>query len=69
MIIACYIRVRNDRRDATMGGAGLTTGLGARFGDLDLSQGTIKLSPIVKLHPDKTDRTVTLELSPGSESK
>jgi hypothetical protein len=47
----------------------LTTGLGAKLGDLYLEQGTIKLSPLVKLHMNKTDRTVTLELSAADDSK
>jgi hypothetical protein len=47
----------------------LTTGLGIKLGDLDLTQGTIKLSPVVKLHLEKTDRTVSLELTAGEGPK
>jgi hypothetical protein len=47
----------------------LMTGLGAKLGDMDLEQGTIKLSPLVKLHIIKTDRTVTLELNAASDSR
>jgi hypothetical protein len=47
----------------------LVTGLGTKLGDFDPTQGTIKLIPIVKFQIQKTDRTVTLQLSPGSDSK
>lgn len=47
----------------------LATASGINLGDFDLNKGTIKLFPVVKLHMDKTDRTVTLELSPGENSK
>jgi hypothetical protein len=47
----------------------LMTGLGTKLGDFDPAQGTIKLVPIVKLQIQKNDRTVTLELSPESNSK
>ena len=47
----------------------LMTGLGTKLGDFDPTEGTIKLVPIVKLHIQKTDRTVTVELSPEVDSK
>jgi len=46
----------------------LTTGQGKKVGDLDLTRGTLKLSPIVKIRVAHTDGTVTLELSPGENS-
>ena len=45
------------------------TGLGTKLGDFDPTQGTIKLVPIVKLQIQKTDLTVTVELSPEGDSK
>ena len=45
------------------------TGLGTKVGDFDPTQGTIKLIPIVKFQIQKTDRTVTVELSPESDLK
>jgi hypothetical protein len=47
----------------------LMTGLGTKLGDFDPTQGTIKLVPIVKLQIQKTDRAVTVELSPKGDSK
>jgi hypothetical protein len=47
----------------------LTTGRGVKLGDLEVQQGTIKLSPMVKLDVNKTDRTITLALSSADDSK
>jgi len=47
----------------------LMTGLGAKLGDLYLDQGTIKMSPLVKLDVTKTDRTITLTLSAADDPK
>ena len=47
----------------------LTTGSGIKVEDMDLAQGTIKLFPVVTLQMAKTNRTVTLELSAGENSK
>jgi hypothetical protein len=47
----------------------LTTGQGTKVGDFDPDQGTIKLSPIVKVRVTQADGAVTLELSPGPNSK
>jgi hypothetical protein len=47
----------------------LMTGLGTKLGYFDPTQGTIRLVPIVKLQIQKTDRTVTLELSPEGNSR
>jgi len=41
----------------------LTTMQGTKLAEFDASQGKIRLSPVVKLRINKTDRTVTLELS------
>jgi hypothetical protein len=46
----------------------LTTGKGIKVGNLDLTQGTIKLSPVVKIRIAHTDGAVTLELTPGENS-
>ena len=46
----------------------LITESGTKLGDLDLNQGTIKLSPIVKLRLSKTNNKVNLELSAGDNS-
>jgi len=47
----------------------LMTGLGTNLGYFDPSQGTIKLTPVVKLQIHETERTVTVELSPEDNSK
>ncbi len=44
----------------------LTTGQGTKVGDFDPNQGTIKLSPIVKVRVTQADAAVTLELNPGA---
>jgi hypothetical protein len=47
----------------------LTTGQGTKVGDFDANQGTIKLSPVVKVRFTHTDGAVSIELSPGANSK
>jgi hypothetical protein len=47
----------------------LTTARGSKFGDMDLNRGTIKLSPVVKVLVNKTDQTVTIELSAENNSR
>lgn len=44
----------------------LATGQGTRVGDFDPTQGTIKLSPVVKVRVTHTDGAVSLELSPSA---
>lgn len=47
----------------------LTTGQGTKVGDFEADQGTIKLSPVVKVRVTRGNGTVTLELSPDGNSK
>jgi hypothetical protein len=47
----------------------LTTGQGTKVGDFDPNQGTIKLLPVVKVRFTHTDGAVSIELSPGANSK
>ena len=47
----------------------LATGQGTKVGDFDPTKGTIKLSPVMKVHVTHTDGAVSLELSPGGNSE
>ena len=47
----------------------LVTRDGVTLGDFNSDEGTIKLSPVVKLNIQRTDRTVTIEISDGKNSK